>query len=158
MSMSKYGKICYSRWKIATKERKMGLVLTAGNHSGYVFSDWDAVYISLMIPPVRACSATWIWQESDVILWSSCDMMWPFVMFMLSNTLLSPFPLDIAIERAIKRVINIDSPNVLVLFPYFWWIQSEQYLYENRWRKWWQRKWTAVLIVGCNHGKVVDGL
>ena len=24
----------------------MGLVLTAGNHSEYVFSDWDAVYKS----------------------------------------------------------------------------------------------------------------
>ena len=47
---------------------------------------------------------------------------------MLSDTLLSPFLLEIGMERAIKVVIDIYPCNALVLFPYFLWIWEEQYL------------------------------
>ena len=36
--------------------------------------------------------------------------------------------------------------------------QTSVYIYENKWTEWWQRKWTAVLIIGCNHGKAVANL
>ena len=113
MSTSKYGKICCSRQKIATKERKMGLVLTAGDHSGYIFSDWDAVYQSY-----ESTSKSLFSNLNLTRVWcSSLKFLWHNVTFCH---------------------VHIEQHSFVTIPPWYC--------------------WTAVLIVGCNHGKVADRL
>ena len=60
------------------------MVLTAGHGDDLeYFSVIGMYFISPLSLQIRACPTTWIWQESELILWSSSDTMWASLMIMI---------------------------------------------------------------------------